>query len=70
MNYLEPLVYIVSMEDEGILLKTILRNRMKLSRTLLSKLKQTEQGITLNGERVYTSVKVHVGDRVEIRMVT
>jgi 23S rRNA pseudouridine1911/1915/1917 synthase len=69
MNYLEPLVYVASIEDEGILLKTILRNRMKLSRTLLSKLKQTERGITLNGERVYTSVKVHVGDRVEIRMV-
>jgi 23S rRNA pseudouridine1911/1915/1917 synthase len=69
MNYLEPLVYVASMEDEGILLKTILRNRMKLSRTLLSKLKQTELGITLNRERVYTSVKVHVGDRIEIRMV-
>jgi 23S rRNA pseudouridine1911/1915/1917 synthase len=69
MNYLEPLVYVASTEDEGILLKTILRNRMKLSRTLLSKLKQTEKGITLNGERVYTTVKVHEGDRVEIRMV-
>src|SRR5690554_5825705 len=69
MNYLEPLVYIVSMEDEGIQLKSILRNRMKLSRSLLSKLKQTELGITLNGARVYTSVVVHSGDQVEIRMV-
>lgn len=69
MNYLEPLVYVVSMEDEGILLKTILQNRMKLSRSLLSKLKQTEQGITLNGQRVYTSVAVRAGDQVEIRMV-
>ncbi len=69
MNYLEPLVYIVSTEDEGIQLKSILRNRMKLSRSLLSKLKQTEQGITLNGQRVYTSVAVQTGDCVEIRMV-
>jgi 23S rRNA pseudouridine1911/1915/1917 synthase len=60
MNYLEPLVYVASTEDEGILLKTILRNRMKLSRTLLSKLKQTERGITLNGEyiQVLKSTKV------------
>ncbi len=69
MNYLEPLVYVVSVEDEGIQLKSILRNRMKLSRSLLSKLKQTEHGITLNGERVYTSVTVRAGDRIEIRMV-
>lgn len=69
MNYLEPLVYVVSTEDEGSQLKSILRNRMKLSRSLLSKLKQTEQGITLNGERVYTSVTVRAGDRLEIRMV-
>ncbi|MEX2415782.1 MAG: RluA family pseudouridine synthase [Paenibacillaceae bacterium] len=68
MNYLEPLVYIVSMEDEGILVKSILRNRMKLSRSLIGKLKQTERGITLNGERVYTSVAVRTGDQVEIRM--
>mgnify|MGYP000209311002 CR=1 FL=1 len=69
MNYLEPLIHIVTEEEEGLLLKSILRNRMKLSRSLLSKLKQTEQGITLNGERVYTSVAVRAGDKIEIRMV-
>src|SRR5690554_1221842 len=69
MSYLEPLVYTVSSEDEGMLLKSILQSKMKLSRSLLSKLKQTERGITLNGERVYTSVKVQAGDLVEIRMV-
>ncbi|MDF2670370.1 MAG: yjbO [Paenibacillus sp.] len=68
MGYYEPLTYIVPTEDDGMLLKTILAKRMELSRKLLSRLKQTEQGITLNGERVYISVRVSSGDRVEIRM--
>ncbi|MFD0872359.1 MULTISPECIES: RluA family pseudouridine synthase [Paenibacillus] len=68
MSYYEPLVYTVSPEEEGIQLKTILQSRMQLSRKLLSRLKRTEQGITVNGERKYISVPVHAGDRIEIRM--
>lgn len=51
------------------LLKTILQNRMHLSRKLLSRLKMTEQGITVNGERQYISVRVHAGDVIEVRML-
>lgn len=68
MNYYEPLVHTVSAEEDGFLLKTILHSRMKLSRKLLSRLKQTEQGITVNGERRYTNVRVKAGDIVEVRM--
>lgn len=50
------------------LLKTILQKRMGVSRKLMSRLKLTEQGIMLNGERVYISVPVQGGDLVEIRM--
>jgi 23S rRNA pseudouridine1911/1915/1917 synthase len=50
------------------LLKTILHNRLGLSRKLVSRLKTTERGITLNGERCYTTVKVRGGDLVEVRM--
>ena len=39
-----------------------------VSRKLLSRLKLTEQGIMLNGARVYISVNVHAGDLIEIRM--
>ncbi|MFE5318635.1 RluA family pseudouridine synthase [Paenibacillus sp. NPDC056579] len=66
--YYEPLVYHVSPEEEGIFLKTILQSRMGLSRKLLSRLKLTEQGITVNGERKYISVRVQAGDVVEVRM--
>ncbi|MDB5055379.1 MAG: ylyB2 [Bacilli bacterium] len=68
MNYYEPLVYEIPSEEDGWILKTILQKRMHISRTLLSRLKQTEQGIMLNGERRYISVRVNVGDLVEVRM--
>ncbi|MFB5760311.1 RluA family pseudouridine synthase [Paenibacillus medicaginis] len=66
--YYDPIVYEVPPEDEGMLLKTVLHKRMSVSRKLLSRLKLTEQGIMLNGSRVYVDVKVRAGDRVEIRM--
>lgn len=68
MNYYEPLTYVVPPHEDGIVLKTILRDRMKLSRKLLSRLKLTAEGITVNGERRYISVRVQAGDVVEIRM--
>lgn len=67
-TYYEPIIYTVQPEDEGMLLKTILQRRLGVSRKLMSKLKLTEQGIQLNGERVYISVKVRNGDLVELRM--
>ncbi|OME89973.1 MULTISPECIES: RluA family pseudouridine synthase [Paenibacillus] len=66
--YYPPISYVVSPHEDGMLLKTILQKRMGVSRKLLSRLKLTEQGIMLNGTRVYISVKVHAGDLVEIRM--
>ncbi|GAK38841.1 RluA family pseudouridine synthase [Paenibacillus urinalis] len=68
ITYYEPITYTVQPEDEGMLLKTILQRRLGVSRKLMSKLKLTEQGIQLNGERVYISVKVRRGDLVELRM--
>lgn len=68
ITYYEPITYTVQPEDEGMLLKTILQRRLGVSRKLMSKLKLTEQGIQLNGERVYISVKVRSGDLVELRM--
>ncbi|NMO96053.1 RluA family pseudouridine synthase [Paenibacillus lemnae] len=67
-QYYSPITYTVQEEDDGMLLKTILQKRMGVSRKLLSRLKMTEQGIHLNGSRVYISVKVKQGDIVDIRM--
>jgi len=67
-GYYTPITYTVSEQEEGWLLKTVLQRRLHVSRKLLSRLKLTEHGIMLNGERVYISVKVAAGDLVEIRM--
>lgn len=66
--YYPPISYVVSPQEDGMQLKTILQKRMGVSRKLLSRLKLTEQGIMLNGARVYISVNVHAGDLIEIRM--
>ncbi|WP_082423129.1 RluA family pseudouridine synthase [Paenibacillus dakarensis] len=66
--YYPPISYKVPESDDGVILKTVLQKRMGVSRKLLSRLKLTEQGIMLNGTRVYISVKVSAGDLVEIRM--
>ncbi|MEK5033702.1 RluA family pseudouridine synthase [Paenibacillus sp. FSL R7-0302] len=67
-SYYPPISYTVPPLEDGWLLKTILQKRMDVSRKLLSRLKMTDLGITLNGERVYISVKVNTGDLVQIRM--
>ncbi|WP_270169622.1 RluA family pseudouridine synthase [Paenibacillus sp. SYP-B4298] len=68
MQYYEPLKLTIAPQDEGMLVRTVLERRLGVSRKLMSRLKLTEQGITLNGQRVYTSVKVKAGDELAIRM--
>lgn len=67
-QYYAPITYRVPEVEDGWLLKTVLQKRLQVSRKLLSKIKLTEQGVMLNGERVYISVKVSAGDLVEVRM--
>ncbi len=68
MSYYSPLTYVVPPEEDGWILKTILQKRLDVSRKLLSRIKLTEQGITVNGERKYINVRVNAGDLVEVRM--
>ncbi|CAG7613768.1 Ribosomal large subunit pseudouridine synthase D [Paenibacillus solanacearum] len=68
MSYYKPLEYIVPDEEDGFVLRTILQKRLMISRKLMSRLKLTEQGITVNGERKYINVKLHAGDRIAVRM--
>jgi len=68
MNYYEPLTYIVPEHEDGMELRTILQRRLMISRKLLSRLKLTEEGITVNGIRRYISHRVQAGDKVQVRM--
>lgn len=67
-GYYKPIVYHVTEREEGWQLKTVLQRKLGVSRKLMSRLKLTKQGITLNGERVYISVHVKAGDIVAIAL--
>ena len=67
-QYYTPLSYTIAPEDEGMKVGTVLERRLGISRKLMSRLKLTEQGIRLNGERVFTSIKVKSGDVISCAM--
>ncbi|MWC28991.1 RluA family pseudouridine synthase [Paenibacillus sp. MMS18-CY102] len=58
----------VEERDHGQQVRTVLERRLGVSRKLLSRVKLTELGLTVNGERVYTSDRVSTGDLVQVRM--
>lgn len=66
--YYEPLTVVVSPDEGGMTVRRVLERRLGVSRKLLSRLKLTDEGITVNGRRVYTSERVHEGDQVTIKM--
>ena len=66
--YYAPLTVEIAEEDEGKTVRTVLERRLGVSRKLLSRLKLTEHGITLNNRRVYTNERVSKGDRLSLRM--
>src|SRR5690606_23973766 len=68
LDYMPPIIHYVEERDEGRPLVKILRERMMVSRSLLSKLKLTERGIEVNGRRVYTNAIVYANDEVALRM--
>ncbi|CAM3408071.1 RluA family pseudouridine synthase [Paenibacillus lupini] len=67
-GYYKPLVVEVGEAMAGKDVRTVLERKLGVSRTLLSKLKLTEFGITINGVRAYTTAKVAARDLVAIRM--
>jgi 23S rRNA pseudouridine1911/1915/1917 synthase len=67
-DHYEPLTHLVTAAEDGWKLRTVLRTRMLISRQLHVRLKQTEQGILVNGERKFADYPVRTGDLVEVRM--
>jgi 23S rRNA pseudouridine1911/1915/1917 synthase len=67
-EYYSPIIYKVTAAEEGWMLKTLLSRRLGVSRKLMSRIKLTEQGVMLNGQRVYISEHVKEGDEVAIRL--
>ncbi len=58
-------IYKCTQGDEGLLLKEVVRQRMKISSHLMKKLK-VQGGITVNGSRAGVRLRVKAGDTVKI----
>jgi 23S rRNA pseudouridine1911/1915/1917 synthase len=68
MKYYEPIVYRVPSEEDGLLLRTMVTNKLHVSRKLIVKLKHSERGILVNGQKQMFHTPVHEGDLIEIYM--
>ena len=57
---------VVSPEQAGRTVKSLLRGELGLSSALVGRLKRTETGLTANGVRVFTSAVLREGDRLVV----
>lgn len=62
------LTYTVTPEEDGRMVKGILRGNLQLSYTLLKSLKWRENAILLNGQSVHVNAIVHAGDTVSVAL--
>lgn len=62
------LTYTVTPEEDGRMVKGILRGSLQLSYTLLKSLKWRENAILLNGQSVHVNTIVHTGDVVSVAL--
>lgn len=62
------LTYTVTPEEDGRMVKGILRGSLQLSYTLLKSLKWRENAILLNGQSVHVNAIVHTGDVVSVAL--
>ena len=62
------LTYTVPPEEDGRMVKGILRGDLQLSYTLLKSLKWRENAILLNGQSVHVNAVVHAGDVVSVAL--
>lgn len=67
--YYKPLEVQVEAADHGKQVRTVLERRLGISRKLLSQVKLTEHGLTVNERRVYTTAIVAEGDVIRVRML-
>ncbi len=61
---------IVTREQAGRTVKSLLKSELGISTTLLNRLKRTETGLTVNGGRVFTTVVLREGDRLRVDLAS
>lgn len=57
---------VVTREQAGRTVKSLLRGELGLSAALIGRLKRTETGLTVNGARVFTNAVLREGDRLAV----
>lgn len=58
------LTLVVTAEQSGRSVRSLLKGELGLSSTRINRLKRTEQGITVNGARAFTNAALQAGDRL------
>ncbi|MGO4543352.1 RluA family pseudouridine synthase [Paenibacillus sp. 2TAB23] len=66
--YYRPLIATVRDAEHGKTVRTVLERQLGVSRKLLSQVKLTEHGLTVNEVRAYTTAPVAAGDIIRVRM--
>lgn len=61
-EYYAPIEFVAEAGDEGRTLRDVLRKRIGISRRLMVRLKTSEEGLSVNGEKVWPNHKVAEGD--------
>ena len=56
----------VTPAQSGREVRSLLKGELGLSSTLIGRLKRTETGLTVNGQRVFTSYVLRAGDRLAV----
>ncbi|WP_373229068.1 RluA family pseudouridine synthase [Cohnella sp.] len=69
-GYYAPIQFIANASDEGRGLRDVLRKRIGISRRLMVRLKMSDEGLSVNGEKVWSNHKVSEGDVISLRMET
>ncbi|MFC4599623.1 RluA family pseudouridine synthase [Cohnella hongkongensis] len=67
-EYYAPIEFVAESADEGRTLRDVLRKRIGISRRLMVRLKTSEEGLSVNGHKVWPNHKIAEGDRISIRM--
>lgn len=62
------LIHQVTPEEDGMLLRTVLRQQLQLSAGTVRRAKQLPDGILLDRVPVFVSVRVHTGQQIQIRL--
>jgi 23S rRNA pseudouridine1911/1915/1917 synthase len=69
-GYYAPIEIVAESSDEGMGLRDVLRKRIGISRRLMVRLKTSEEGLSVNGQKVWPNHRISEGDVISLRMET